>query len=110
MLHFFVGRAVGYASEKYNSLTIMERVKEKIQESIRAYYYQTDDTTNIEQTIIQAWINLANNISSVVESHLYENGIRNDYVLVLKSFQDELVTIIATPRDDAHERGTYSGR
>lgn len=108
MLRFFVGRAVGYASERHNSVVIMNRVREKIRESVRAYYYLGGEIDKIEQGIIQAWINLTNTICSVVDNHLYTSGVRNNNILVLKSFYDEILEIIITLPDEEIERGNFN--
>lgn len=106
-LRFYVGRAVGYASEKHHSMNIFNRVVENIKQSIKDYYYLDEDTTAIENKIINAWTTLASTIASVMDEHLYVNGVRNKEILALRSIEDQLLGILIFPSDEELEKGDY---
>lgn len=109
MLRFFVGRAVGYVSESHQSVNILNRVTERVKESIRDYYTDANEIERIETKIINTWINLANTISSLLQEHTHTNGKRNNKLLVLRSFEEQIIGVICTERDEEQERGIFNG-
>ena len=55
---FFVARAISHVAAKNTVQDTIGRVMEKIEDSIRRYYYQEQNTSHIEKRLIDAWIQM----------------------------------------------------
>ena len=110
-VRFFVGRAVSYSNKNTNVDDLVSTVMTKIQDSIRRYYYATDDTSEIERRIINAWVTLAESIKDQLNDRIYEKGnINKDKALVLQSYSmDGDLSVIVCDRDELWERGENDG-
>ena len=84
---FFVARAISHVAAKNTVQDTIGRVMEKIEDSIRRYYYQEQNTSHIEKRLIDAWIQMTQGFVEQLRTYMYdENGRRNNKGLTLHKY------------------------
>jgi len=84
---FFVARAISHVAAKNTVQDTIGRVMEKIEDSIRRYYYQEQNTSHIEKRLIDAWIQMTQGFVEQLRTYMYdEKGRRNNKGLALHKY------------------------
>lgn len=84
---FFVARAISHVAAKNTVQDTIGRVMEKIEDSIRRYYYQEQNTSHIEKRLIDAWIQMTQGFVEQLRTYMYdEEGRRNNKGLALHKY------------------------
>lgn len=110
---FFVGRAISHVAAKNTVEDTVGRVMAKIKESIRNYYYQESNTSQIEKRLIDAWIQMTQGFVEQLRTYMYdENGRRNNKGLALHKYNrnGEVEVIIFEMEDEMDGSGTTEWR
>ena len=106
---FFVARAISHVAAKNTVQDTIGRVMEKIEDSIRRYYYQEQNTSHIEKRLIDAWIQMTQGFVEQLRTYMYdENGRRNNKGLTLHKYNrnGEVEVIIFEMEDEMDGSGT----
>ena len=106
---FFVARAISHVAAKNTVQDTIGRVMEKIEDSIRRYYYQEQNTSHIEKRLIDAWIQMTQGFVEQLRTYMYdENGRRNNKGLALHKYNrnGEVEVIIFEMEDEMDGSGT----
>ena len=110
---FFVGRAISHVASVDSVEHTVGRVMEKIKESIRRYYYQETNTSQIEKRLIDSWVQMTQGFVEQLRTYIYdENGRRNNKGLALHKYNrnGEVEVIIFEMEDEMDGSGTTEWR
>ena len=110
---FFVGRAISHVACVDSVEHTVGRVMEKIKESIRRYYYQETNTSQIEKRLIDSWVQMTQGFVEQLRTYMYdENGRRNNKGLALHKYNrnGEVEVIIFEMEDEMDGSGTTEWR
>ena len=99
---FFVGRAISHVANVDSVEHTVGRVMEKIKESIRRYYYQETNTSQIEKRLIDSWVQMTQGFVEQLRTYMYdENGRRNNKGLALHKYnRNGVVEVIIFEMED----------
>lgn len=106
---FFVARAISHVAATHSVEHTVGRVMERIKESIRSYYYQETNTSQIEKRLIDSWIQMTQGFVEQLRTYMYdENGRRNNKGLALHKYNrnGEVEVIIFEMEDEMDGSGT----
>lgn len=85
---FFVARAIQHVASINSVQDTVSRVMDKIETSIRKYYYQESNTSEIEKRLINSWILMTESFVEQLRTFMYdESGRRNNKRLALYRYQ-----------------------
>lgn len=110
---FFVARAISHVAAKNTVQDTVSRVMEKIEDSIRRYYYQEQDTSHIEKRLIDAWIQMTQGFVEQLRTYMYdEKGRRNNKGLALHKYNrsGEVEVIVFEMEEEMDGSGTTEWR
>ena len=110
---FFVARAISHVAAKNTVQDTVGRVMEKIEDSIRRYYYQEQDTSHIEKRLIDAWIQMTQGFVEQLRTYMYdEKGRRNNKGLALHKYNrsGEVEVIVFEMEEEMDGSGTTEWR
>ena len=110
---FFVARAISHVAAKNTVQDTVSRVMEKIEDSIRQYYYQEQDTSHIEKRLIDAWIQMTQGFVEQLRTYMYdEKGRRNNKGLALHKYNrsGEVEVIVFEMEEEMDGSGTTEWR
>ena len=110
---FFVARAISHVAAKNTVQDTIGRVMEKIEDSIRRYYYQEQDTSHIEKRLIDAWIQMTQGFVEQLRTYMYdEKGRRNNKGLALHKYNrsGEVEVIVFEMEEEMDGSGTTEWR
>ena len=110
---FFVARAISHVAAKNTVQDTVSRVMEKIEDSIRRYYYQEQDTNHIEKRLIDAWIQMTQGFVEQLRTYMYdEKGRRNNKGLALHKYNrsGEVEVIVFEMEEEMDGSGTTEWR
>ena len=110
---FFVGRAISHVATTNTVEDTVGRVMAKIQDSIRRYYYQEDNTSHIEKRLIDSWIQMTQGFVEQLRTYMYdEKGRRNNKGLALHKYNrnGEVEVIIFEMEDEMDGSGKTEWR
>ena len=110
---FFVARAISHVAAKNTVQDTVSRVMEKIEDSIRRYYYQEQNTSHIEKRLIDAWIQMTQGFVEQLRTYMYdEKGRRNNKGLALHKYNrsGEVEVIVFEMEEEMDGSGTTEWR
>ncbi len=110
---FFVARAISHVAAKNTVQDTIGRVMEKIEDSIRRYYYQEQNTSHIEKRLIDAWIQMTQGFVEQLRTYMYdEKGRRNNKGLALHKYNrsGEVEVIVFEMEEEMDGSGTTEWR